>query len=112
MTKNRPIVDMLARVGDRKGVTPGQVALAWLLARKPFIVPIPGTTKLDHLKENLGAHQVQLTAADMKELEEGFAGLAVMGRRAPDAIMAAHDIGADLGTSSAGTHGNSPLRKK
>jgi aryl-alcohol dehydrogenase-like predicted oxidoreductase len=109
---NRPVVDLLQSVGQRKNATPGQVALAWLLARKPWIVPIPGTTKLNHLEENLGAHQVELTAAEVKELEDGFAAIPVQGAQAPEALLAAHDIGANLGTSSAGGHGRSPLPSK
>jgi aryl-alcohol dehydrogenase-like predicted oxidoreductase len=109
---NRPVVELLRRVGDRKGATPAQVALAWHLARKPWIVPIPGTTKVNHLQENLGALSVELTSADMRELEEGFAASHVQGTRAPDALMATHDIGANLGTSSSGGHGMSPLPSK
>jgi aryl-alcohol dehydrogenase-like predicted oxidoreductase len=106
---NRPIVDLLARVGQRKAATSGQVALAWLLAKKPWIVPIPGTTKLAHMKENLGALKVQLTADDMRELENGFAEVRVVGARAPEALMKVHDIGVNIGSSSKGTHGMSPL---
>lgn len=106
---NRPIVELLQRVGQRKGATSGQVALAWLLARKPFIVPIPGTTKVEHLEENLGALAVQLSAEDMQELERSFAGLRVQGTRTPEGLMKTHDIGANLGTSSAGGPGMSPL---
>ncbi len=109
MRANRRIVDLLARVGKRKGATSGQVALAWLLAQKPWIVPIPGTTKLNHLEENLGALKVKLSAEDIKELEDGFASIQVQGARAPEALLAIHDIGANLGTSSAGGHGLSPL---
>jgi aryl-alcohol dehydrogenase-like predicted oxidoreductase len=106
---NRPVVDVLERVGQRKGATPGQVALAWHLARKPWIVPIPGTTKLNHLEENLGALGIELNASDMKELEDGYASIRVQGARAPEALMATHDIGANSGTSSRGGHGLSPL---
>lgn len=109
LRENRPLVDVLARVGERKGATSGQVALAWLLAKKPFIVPIPGTTKLPHMEENLGALNVQLTAEDVRELEEGFARARVVGSRAPEALMSVHDIGANIGSSSVGTHGRSPL---
>src|SRR5574341_673757 len=111
-TANRPVVDLLARIGARKMATPGQVALAWLLARKPWIVPIPGTTKLNHLEENLGALNVQLSAADVKQIDEGFARIQVQGARAPEALLKAHDIGANLGTSSAGGHGLSPLPRQ
>jgi aryl-alcohol dehydrogenase-like predicted oxidoreductase len=107
---NWPVVELLQRVGKRKDATSGQVALAWLLAKKPWIVPIPGTTKLNHLEENLGALKVQLSAADVKEIDDGFAGIQVQGARAPEALQKAHDIGANLGSSSADGHGLSPLR--
>lgn len=109
--KNRPIVDILQAMADKKRATPAQVALAWLLARKPFIVPIPGTTNLTHQQENFGASEVKLTAEDMQELETAFSKVQVFGKRAPESIAAAHDIGADLGSSSIGTNGKSPLRK-
>lgn len=109
---NHPIVELLARVGQRQGATPNQVALAWLLlARKPWIVPIPGTTSIDHMKENFGAVNVALTEADMGELDAGFSAITIQGKRAPEALLAVHDIGANFGTTSAGTHGNSPLRQ-
>ena len=63
---NMPIVDLLTRFAATKNATPAQIALAWLLAQKPFIVPIPGTRNIDHLRENLGALDVQLTAADLR----------------------------------------------
>lgn len=109
LLKNRPIVELLQRVGDKHGATSGQVALAWLLAKKPFIVPIPGTRLIPHQEENLGASQVKLTAADMIELENGFSSIGVFGDRAPAGLKASHDIGTSLGTSSKGTHGNTPL---
>lgn len=106
---NRPVVDLLQRVGQRYGATPGQVALAWLLARKPWIVPIPGTTKLDHLEETLGAFRVQLTQADIAEIESGFAQVQLQGARLPATVLETSDTGAILGTSSLGGHGKSPL---
>lgn len=109
--KNQPIVDILQAVADKKGATSGQISLAWLLARKPFIVPIPGTSNFSHQAENFGAENVQLTVDDMQELENAFAKVEVFGVRAPEGIMSAHDIGADLGTSSIGGTGKSPLRK-
>ncbi len=72
-------------------------------------MPIPGTTKLDHLEENLGAREVQLTSADVRELEDGFAQLRVVGARAPEVFSKEHDIGVSIGSSSTGTHGKSPL---
>ena len=109
---NQPVVELLERVGRRKDATPGQVALAWLLAKKPWIVPIPGATKLNHLEENLGALKVQLSAADIKEIDDGFANIKIQGARAPEALLKVHDIDANLRTSSAGGHGLSPLRNQ
>jgi aryl-alcohol dehydrogenase-like predicted oxidoreductase len=108
---NQPIVDILQSMANKKGATPAQVDLAWLLARKPFIVPIPGTTNLIHQKENFEAVEVKLTAADMQELETAFSKVKVFGNRAPESIAAAHDIGVNIGSSSIGTYGKSPLRK-
>jgi aryl-alcohol dehydrogenase-like predicted oxidoreductase len=106
---NRPVVELLERIGQRKGATSGQVALAWLLAKKTFIVPIPGTTKLEHLKENLGALEVAITPDDVREIDDGFAKIGVQGARTNDANFAMIDVGAKLGTTSQGTSGNSPL---
>lgn len=108
---NRPLVELLRRVGQRKDCSPGQVALAWLLAKKPFIVPIPGTTNERHLRENMGAARIVLTAQDMLQLEQGFAQVRIHGARAPEQLMGSHDTGADIGTSSAGGHGKSPRRE-
>ena len=69
LAANKPIVDLLKRFAEKKNATPAQIALAWLLAQKPWIVPIPGTRRLDHLDENLGAIDVQLTPADLREIE-------------------------------------------
>ena len=106
---NRPVVELLQRVGQRQEATPGQIALAWLLARKPWIVPIPGTTKLNHLEENLGALQLALSADDIQEIEDGFANIQVQGGRTTEQLLAQTDIGAKLGTRSVGGHGMSPL---
>jgi aryl-alcohol dehydrogenase-like predicted oxidoreductase len=109
LVKNRLIVDILQRMADKKGATPGQVSLTWLLERKPFIVPIPGTTKIDHLEENFGSIKVELTSEDMQELETEFSKVKVLGKRAPEDLIAQHDLGCNIGTSSIGTHGKSPL---
>ncbi len=109
--KNRPVVDILQRIAQKKGATPAQIALAWLLARKPFIVPIPGTTNFDHLTENNGTSNVALSASDMNELETEYAKITVFGDRAPSTLKSAHDIGVNYGSSSKGTHGGTPLRK-
>jgi aryl-alcohol dehydrogenase-like predicted oxidoreductase len=78
---NRPIVELLQRFAQTKNATPAQVALAWLLAQKPWIVPIPGTRNLDHLNENFGALGIELTAAELAELETAFSKLEVHGGR-------------------------------
>ncbi len=85
-TANQAIVDLLASVAARKNATPAQVALAWLLAQKPWIVPIPGTTKLARLAENVGAVQVELTTEDLREIGEAASKLTVHGARYPDAM--------------------------
>ena len=78
---NRPIIALLQQFGAKRNATPAQVSLAWLLARKPFIVPIPGTRNPDHLFENLASAQLQLNAGEMKELDAAFAQLKVVGGR-------------------------------
>jgi aryl-alcohol dehydrogenase-like predicted oxidoreductase len=84
MKANQPVVEVLRRVAERKNATPAQVDLAWLLAQRPWIVPIPGTTKLAPLDENLAATGVELTAAELHELEEAWSGIAVQGARLPE----------------------------
>jgi aryl-alcohol dehydrogenase-like predicted oxidoreductase len=81
LAANMPVVELVRRMADQKGATPSQIALAWLLAQKPFIVPIPGTRNIDHLEENLGALTVHLTAEDVREIEIGFAAITVHGGR-------------------------------
>lgn len=106
---NYPLVELLQNVAKRHDATPGQIAVAWHLARKPFIVPVPGTTKLDHLKENIGALKINLSVDDMEEIEAGFARIGVEGARFPESVLSMSDIGAKLGTSSLGGHGATPL---
>ena len=84
---NQHVVDTLGMIADQKKATRAQVALAWLLAQKPWIVPIPGTTKLHRLEENLGAANVELSAEDLKQIENAFAGLEVQGERYPEALQ-------------------------
>jgi aryl-alcohol dehydrogenase-like predicted oxidoreductase len=84
---NMALVDLVKAVAERKGATPAQVALGWLLVQKPWIVPIPGTTKLHRLKENLGAVNVGLTEADLKEINEASSGLKLEGARLPEAAL-------------------------
>ncbi len=85
---NQALLDLLRRVAARKLATPAQVALAWLLARKPWIVPIPGTTKAHRLEENLGAAAVQLTPDDLRDVDRAAAEIAVEGARYPDHLEA------------------------
>jgi aryl-alcohol dehydrogenase-like predicted oxidoreductase len=82
-TANRVFVDLLARIGEEKGATPAQVALAWLLAQKPWIVPIPGSRKLAHLEDNIGAVAFELTADDLGEIEDGLSQITAQGDRYP-----------------------------
>src|SRR5262249_52771828 len=81
---NQALVDLLGQVGERKRATPAQIALAWLLAQRPWIVPIPGTTKRHRLDENLGAAAVDLTADDLREIEAAASKIAVQGARYPE----------------------------
>jgi aryl-alcohol dehydrogenase-like predicted oxidoreductase len=83
---NRALVDLLARIGEKKKATPAQIALAWLLAQKPWIVPIPGTTKLHRLEENVAAATVELTEEDLREIEDAASKIQVEGARYPEHI--------------------------
>jgi aryl-alcohol dehydrogenase-like predicted oxidoreductase len=78
---NRVVIDLLARIGEQKGATPAQIALAWLLAQKPWIVPIPGSRKLERLDENIGSISVKLTADDLQEINNAMAQIKVVGGR-------------------------------
>jgi aryl-alcohol dehydrogenase-like predicted oxidoreductase len=80
---NQPVVRLLEEVGHKKGATPGQIALAWLLAQKPWIVPIPGTTKLHRLEENINAAAVELTSSDLQHIEDAISRVSVVGDRYP-----------------------------
>lgn len=84
---NQALVDLLSNIAERKGATPAQIALAWLLAQKPWIVPIPGTTKLHRLTENIGATKVVLTADELQEIESSASQIKVIGDRYPEAAM-------------------------
>jgi aryl-alcohol dehydrogenase-like predicted oxidoreductase len=83
---NQALVDLLAAVAERKQATPAQIALAWLLAQKPWIVPIPGTTKLNRLEENIGAASIELNPEDLRDIEESAAKIQVQGARYPEHI--------------------------
>src|SRR5213083_1800188 len=84
---NQALVDLLGEVGRRKHATPAQIALAWLLAQKPWIVPIPGTTKLSRLEENIGAAEIQLTADDLREIDNAASKITVHGARYPEELQ-------------------------
>jgi len=83
---NQALVDLLGEIGKRKKATPAQIALAWLLAQKPWIVPIPGTTKLSRLEENIGADAVELTSDDLREIESAASKITVQGARYPEEL--------------------------
>ena len=83
---NRALVDLLGDIAKRKNATPAQIALAWLLAQKPWIVPIPGTTKLKRLEENVGAAEIDLTRDDLREIEKAASRIEVQGARYPERL--------------------------
>jgi aryl-alcohol dehydrogenase-like predicted oxidoreductase len=84
---NMALVDLLKRIAEGKHATPAQIALAWLLAQKPWIVPIPGTTKLHRLDENLGATAIELTPDDLREIEDAASKITIQGARLPEAVL-------------------------
>ena len=88
MQANQALVDLLGRIAAAKQATPGQIALAWLLAQKPWIVPIPGTTKLSRLEENIAAADVELTPADLREIEDAAAKIGVAANPYPERLVA------------------------
>ena len=87
MAANEALVDLLKRIARQKQAAPAQIALAWLLARKPWIVPIPGTTKLHRLEENLAAADIELTVGDLADIESAAAAIAIEGARYPEQLM-------------------------
>lgn len=89
MANNQALVDLLRAIGDERGATPAQVALAWLLAQRPWIVPIPGTTRIDRLEENLGGANVALSAADLARITAAADAIVIEGERYPPALLAA-----------------------
>ncbi len=84
---NHGLVDLLSKVAERKRATPAQIALAWLLAQKPWIVPIPGTTKLHRLEENIGAAAIELTPDDLRQIDYAAAKVTVQGKRYPENLQ-------------------------
>jgi aryl-alcohol dehydrogenase-like predicted oxidoreductase len=111
IAQNYVIVDLLAKVAQRKGATSGQVALAWLLQKKPWIVPIPGTQKIAHMKENNAAIDVKLSSEDLNELDSGFSKIKIVGHRLAQPTLSLDDVGVNFGDPSKGTNGRTPLRK-
>lgn len=109
MRANWPLIELLQKIAMRHNATPAQISLAWLLARKPFIIPIPGTTNIQHLQENMQASFIKLSKDDMHDLEAGYANIKLVGKRAAEDVLAFSDIGSLENTRSEGTHGNSPL---
>jgi len=81
---NHALVDLISRFAEQKKATPGQIALAWLLAKKPWIVPIPGTTKLSRLDENIGAANLELTPTDLRDIENASEQIQLAGARYPE----------------------------
>ena len=84
---NQALVDLIGKFAEQKNATPAQIAIAWVLAQKPWIVPIPGTTKLDRLEENLGAAAIELTPDDLREIDNGASQIAVQGARYPENLQ-------------------------
>jgi len=84
---NQALVDLIGAIAERKKATPAQIALAWVLAQKPWIVPIPGTTKLHRLDENIGAVSIELTSEDLREINDFASKIAVLGDRYPEKLM-------------------------
>ncbi|MBW8746028.1 MAG: aldo/keto reductase, partial [Acidobacteria bacterium] len=84
---NQTLVDVLGSIAESRNATRAQIALAWLLAQKPWIVPIPGTTKLHRLEENLGGANITLTGGDLKQIDEALAGIEVLGERYPEFLQ-------------------------
>ena len=81
---NHGLVDLIAKIAERKHATPGQIALAWLLAQKPWMVPIPGTRRLERLEENIGAAEVELILDDLRDMESAASHITVQGARYPE----------------------------
>jgi len=88
MKANQALVDLLGSIAERKKATPAQIALAWLLAQKPWIAPIPGTTKLHRLEENIGAASVELTPDDLRDIDDAASQITVQGARYPEKLEA------------------------
>ena len=83
---NQALVDLLSTIAGRKKATPAQIALAWLLAQRPWIVPIPGTTKLARVEENIGAADIELTPDDLREIDDAASKISIQGARYPEEL--------------------------
>lgn len=108
---NWGVVEILQKMAQRYNTVPAQIALAWLLARAPFIVPIPGTRNAHHQKQNMRANQIRLTVEDLNEMELAYCKIDIVGLRGAAGVMALLDVGAKQGTSSRFTQGISPVKK-
>jgi aryl-alcohol dehydrogenase-like predicted oxidoreductase len=84
---NQAVVDLLHQIAKRKNATPAQIALAWLLAQKPWIVPIPGTTKIHRQEENIGSASVELAPQDLSEINAAASNIPIQGKRLPESIL-------------------------
>jgi len=87
MKANQALIDLIGKIAKDKDASPAQIAIAWVLAQKPWIVPIPGTTKIHRLEENLGGADVELTTADLKEIEDTAAQIKIVGDSYPAAMQ-------------------------
>lgn len=96
LPRNLALVELLKRWAASKAATPGQIALAWLMARKPWIVPIPGTTQMPHMLENIGAAAVRFTPQEFAELDAAVAAIEIQGARLPDSVLVYSDVEAPL----------------
>lgn len=92
MVKNQPLLDLLHAFADEKGATPAQVSLAWMLHKKPFIVPIPGSRKLERIEENLGAADIELTEEEFGRIEAELAKIEIHGNRTDEDIAKLRDL--------------------
>lgn len=89
---NLALVEVVKKWAERKQATPTQIALAWLMARKPWVVPIPGTTHMEHMLQNIGAVAVRFTPVELAELNESVGAIGIRGQRLPDAVQAFSDV--------------------
>ena len=96
LVKNMPLVDLIKKWGTRKEATPAQISLAWLLAQKPWIVPIPGTTQMAHMKDNIGANNVKFTASELQEFNNELNAIQIIGERLPAGVQAMSGVEAAL----------------